>query len=218
MSTVRDLVLSASQRYRACGRFAYHFARGKLKQDPVFAAILSRGLLAGRARILDLGCGQGLLAACLLAAGSHAEIRGIERVRRYAMRARRALGAQAEFVIGDVRGTDFGRADGVVILDVLHYLEYAEQAGILERARGALVGDGVLLLRVGDAGSGWGFKIGKWMDQLTMLLTGQGFRRLHCRPAAEWRQLLAVAGFDSETVPMSAGTPFGNVLMIARPR
>ena len=70
MSLARELVNSASEPYRACGRFAYHFARGKLARDPVFAAILSRGLLSGRTRILDLGCGQGLLAAWLLAAGS----------------------------------------------------------------------------------------------------------------------------------------------------
>ena len=50
MSAARELVNSASKPYRACGRFAYHFARGKLRQDPVFAAILSRGLLSGRAR------------------------------------------------------------------------------------------------------------------------------------------------------------------------
>lgn len=52
----------------APGRFAYHFARGKLGGDPVFLALLERGLLSDRARILDLGCGQGLLAAWLLAA------------------------------------------------------------------------------------------------------------------------------------------------------
>jgi hypothetical protein len=63
-----------------------------------------------------------------------------------------------------------------VILDVLHYLEYAEQPGILERARAALRGGGVLL-RVGDAGSGWGFRIGKWMDQMTLLMTGQDLRQ-----------------------------------------
>jgi SAM-dependent methyltransferase len=218
MSPAREFVNSASRPYRACGRFAYHFARGKLKKDPVFATILARGLLSGRTRILDLGCGQGLLAACLLASGSPAQIRGIERVRRYALRARRALGEHAEFVIGDLRGTDFGRADGVVILDVLHYLEYAEQPGILDRARLALIGGGVLLLRVGDAGGGWGFKIGKWVDQMTSVMTGQGLRQLHCRSAAEWRQLLSASGFDSETVPMSAGTPFANVLLIATPR
>jgi len=62
-----------------------------------------------------------------------------------------------------------------VILDVLHYLEYAEQPGILERARAALRGGGVLL--VGDAGGGWGSRIGKWMDQMTLLMTGQGLRQ-----------------------------------------
>jgi SAM-dependent methyltransferase len=218
LSLERELVNSASEPYRACGRFVYYFARGKLGRDPVFAAILSRGLLAGRTRNLDLGCGQGLLAAWLLAAGSQAEICGIELVRRYVERAQQAWGGQAKFVIGDMRRTDFGSADGVVILDVLHYIEYAEQRGILERARAALIGDGVLLLRVGDAGSGLGFKIGKWMDQMTLLMTGRGFRQLHCRSVAGWRELLSAAGFDSEAIPMSAGTPFANVLMIAKPR
>jgi SAM-dependent methyltransferase len=63
-----SLIDAASAPYRAAGRFAWHFARGKLRGDPVFAALLAQGLLAGRARVLDLGCGQGLLAAWLLAA------------------------------------------------------------------------------------------------------------------------------------------------------
>ena len=58
----------ASAPYRAAGKFAYHFARGKLGGDPMFLALLQRGLIPDRSRILDLGCGQGLLAAWLLAA------------------------------------------------------------------------------------------------------------------------------------------------------
>ncbi|MGI4846902.1 MAG: methyltransferase domain-containing protein [Janthinobacterium lividum] len=64
------LVAAAAAPYRQAGRFAWHFARGKLAGDPVFAALLEHGLLCGRARILDIGCGQGLLAALLLAAGA----------------------------------------------------------------------------------------------------------------------------------------------------
>ena len=62
------LIEAASAYYRVAGRFAWHFARGKLGADPVFAAVLASGLLGGRTRILDLGCGQALLAAWLLAA------------------------------------------------------------------------------------------------------------------------------------------------------
>ena len=47
----------ASEPYRGAGAFAYNFARGKLRGDPVFRALLERGLLLGRSRILDLGCG-----------------------------------------------------------------------------------------------------------------------------------------------------------------
>jgi hypothetical protein len=67
-ATLRALLNDASQPYRKAGLFAYHFARGKLRGDPMFRAILERGLLQGRGQVLDLGCGQALLFAWLLAA------------------------------------------------------------------------------------------------------------------------------------------------------
>jgi SAM-dependent methyltransferase len=230
----RELLSAASDPYRAAGKYAYHYARGKLAHDPVFEAILARGLLTRRARVLDLGCGQGLLAALLVAArgawtsGDWPDhwppppqpsiIRGVELVARYAERAHRALACRAEFVTGDVRRVEFGSADGIVILDVMHYLEYADQRGILERAHKALSGGGILLLRVGDAAGGMRFILGKWLDQMVLLVSGRGLKTLHCRSLAAWRDVLSSTGFESETVPMSSGTPFANVLIIAKPR
>jgi 2-polyprenyl-3-methyl-5-hydroxy-6-metoxy-1,4-benzoquinol methylase len=63
-----SLLDEASQPFRAAGRFAYHFARGKLGGDPIFRELLRRGLLPAQGSILDLGCGQGSLFAWLLAA------------------------------------------------------------------------------------------------------------------------------------------------------
>jgi len=225
------LLDAASEPYRNAGRFAYYFARGKLRTDPVYRAILELGLLLGRARVLDLGCGQGLLAAWLQAAercyarGSWPRTwppapralstRGIELMARDVERARCALGAGSEVSQADIRDTAFGAVDAVVILDVLHYMTPQAQLEILKRVRAALPLRGLLLLRVGDAGGGLRFRWGQWSDKLVMLLRGHAFVAQHCRSIAQWRVLLRECGFDSEAKPMSQGTPFANVLLIA---
>ena len=68
----RELVAAASEPYQRAGKFAWHFARGKLRWDPVFSHLLARGLIAPRTRVLDIGCGQGLLASLLAAAAQAA--------------------------------------------------------------------------------------------------------------------------------------------------
>jgi cyclopropane fatty-acyl-phospholipid synthase-like methyltransferase len=229
-----ELLAAASEPYRPAGRFAFHFARGKLGGDPVFTAILERGLLRGRSRILDLGCGQGLLATWLAAAAHCWAARswperwpapplgfhwhGIELMRRDVERARRALGSSASLTLGDIRQVEFGTADAVVVLDVLHYLAFEEQRSVLQRIRAALDGAGLLLLRVGDRNGGFRFRCSLWVDQATLLARGHGLVSLHCRSVAQWRSLLQECGFASEPVPMSQGTPFANVMLIAHPQ
>jgi len=228
------LVDAASKPYRRAGRFAYHFARGKLRGDPVYEAILSRGLLQGRTLILDLGCGQGLLTAWLraaehsFAAGAWPAawagaprgvcVRGIELMAQDVERARRALGPDLDIVRADICQADFDSADAVVILDVLHYLRPVSQQQVLQRARTALPRDGLLLVRVGDAGAGLRFRYGQWIDRITMLARGHGWAPMHWRSIGQWRQLLDDCDFDSEVLPMSRGTPFANALLIARAR
>jgi SAM-dependent methyltransferase len=227
------LIERAAAPYRAAGHFAYHFARGKLKGDPIFRALLEQGLLAGRERILDLGCGQGLLAAWMAAARlshqagrwppgwpppSPTAVRGIELKSRDVERARRALGGDCKISQGDIGTAAFGNADAVVIIDVLHYLPAASHREVLRRVRAALPADGRLLLRVGDTEAGVRFRITLALDRLLMLARGQGLTLLNCRSLREWRALLSECGFDSESVPMSRGTPFANVLLVARAR
>lgn len=226
------LIDVASRPYRRAGRFAYHFARGKLRSDPVFRVLLERGLLHGRAHILDLGCGQGLLTAWVRAAVHCHEqgiwprgwpppprpqvIRGMELAAREVARARSALGAGCEVEQADIRSTAFGSADVVVLLDVLHYVSPDSQRDVLERVRAALPQDGLLLLRVGDADGGVRFRLSRWTDQAIAFARRRGPLRLHCRSVAEWRELLRACRFESGEEPMSHGTPFANVLLIAR--
>ena len=127
---LRRLIDRATTPYRAAGRFAWHFARGKLGADPVFAGLLEHGLIPDQARVLDIGCGQGLLASWLLSAHAmHAAgdwpahwpaapapraLHGIELMPKDVERARRALGDAAVFTAADMCRADFGEADAVI--------------------------------------------------------------------------------------------------------
>jgi O-methyltransferase involved in polyketide biosynthesis len=103
-----------------------------------------------------------------------------------------------------------------VILDVLHYVPRGDQEQVLERVRDALSRSGTLLLRVGDADGGFGFRWSTWVDRTVMRIRGHGAVPLHCRPATEWKSLLARLGFTVSESAMSQGTLFANVLFVGR--
>jgi SAM-dependent methyltransferase len=222
--------------YRPLGNFAWRFARGKLGGDPAFAGLLQAGLIPSHARILDIGCGRGLLAALLCGLDQHpslsqawpagwasaphgVSVRGIELMPRDVERARQALahlGPRAEFVQGDMCQTDFGQADAVVILDALHYVSYAAQDDVLRRVKTALTPGGTLLLRVGNASAGLPFRISNWVDMIVAFVRWKRLSSLYCRPLRDWQQALTGLGFEVQTLPMHEGTPFANILLVAR--
>jgi hypothetical protein len=109
--------------------------------------------------------------------------------------------------------------DLVVILDVLHYVDLEAQEGVLVRVRDALRRGGNpqarLLLRVGDASSRRGFAISQWVDRTVTRIRGHKVSPTWGRPLAEWTALLQRLGFRVQSMPMSEGTPFANVLLVA---
>ncbi len=217
----RTLLDRATAPYRSAGRFAYHFARGKLGGDPAFGLIVASDWIRSGHRVLDLGCGQGLLASLLWAAGRGCRVDGIELMAADVARAESALAApiaagQASVVCADIRDAAFGRADVAVILDVLHYLDVPAQQAILSRLAEALAPGGLLLLRVGDASAGLPFRVSNWVDRTVTFVRGHRLGRLHCRPLADWQAALQALGFRVRAIPLSQGTPFANVLLEAR--
>ncbi|MFZ1904384.1 MAG: hypothetical protein WAU56_03225, partial [Steroidobacteraceae bacterium] len=75
----------------------------------------------------------------------------------------------------------------------------------------------VLLLRVGDAAGGVRFGLGLLLDWTVALARRHRPVRFCCRPLSEWLELLGRLGFVTRAVPMSAGTPFANFLLIGAP-
>jgi SAM-dependent methyltransferase len=233
----RELHTRACAPYRAAGRFAWHFARGKLARDPVFRGLVERGELRGGdgpAHVVDIGCGQGLLASLLQQlAEAQAQGRwpaawpavpparaytGIELMPRDVARAEAAVGAlplAPRFVCGDMRSVPLPACELVVILDVLHYVDHAAQRALLERVHAALAPRGRLLLRIGDMAQAGGFRASQWVDRLVTWTRGHRVPPTWGRPLADWQALLQELGFRVQPLPMSAGTPFANVLLVA---
>jgi SAM-dependent methyltransferase len=229
---VRVLLRSAARPYLAAGLYPYFFARGKLAYDPVYVSLLRRGSIADGARILDLGCGQGVLAAVLIAARrqyesgawpmgwpappSTTQLYGIELQERAANWARIALAGGASVQTGDLRHAALPDADAVFILDVLHHLEPAAQQRLLEQVAHALRAGGTLFMRVADVAAGLRFGFTRVADRFSAMMRNQQVPPHHHRSLADWTAMLRSFGFAVEAEPMSAGTPFANVLLNAR--
>jgi len=220
------IVAHASARYRSSGRTAYHFARGKLRGDPVYRAVLEGGLLPDAGTVLDLGCGGGLMLAALASArglsgaaptsASARRLVGVETRPGAAAIARRALGDEAEIVTDDVRRRQLPRAHAILLFDVLNMMRAADQDALLAVLLSALEPGGVLLVREADAAAGGRFRAVRVGNTLKAWLTGASTREFHFRPRAEWCRWLEKAGLTVETHPMGMGTPFGNVLLMGR--
>jgi SAM-dependent methyltransferase len=228
----REVFEAATQPYRAAGRYAWSFARGKLRHDPVFVSLLRGGLLPDRGSLLDVGCGRGVLLSLLAAAKrQHAAgrwprdwpapptrlaLRGFDSHPARAQLARRVLGGSAQVELRDLRAVEFATCSVIVMLDVLFYLDAAEQERALEKAAAALEPGGLLLLREPDAGGGLAFQATRCGAMLEAALRGSFAPKLHCRSAGDWSAALARRGLAVDAQPMSRGTPFANFLFVAR--
>ena len=135
------------------------YVRGKLRDDPVFPAafdLLKGSLLP----VLDLGCGMGLLQFYLRERGYQAPLVGVDfdarkirRADRVGQRAYREL----TFTTGDASAAD-DFSGHVVMLDMLHYLDAARQAALLERVAGQIAPGGYCLVRDTLRDGSWRFR------------------------------------------------------------
>lgn len=210
-----DWIDRAARRYAFAGRFDRAFVRGKLRRDPVYAAVVEGGLLPVWGTLVDLGCGRGILLASLFESGSVLRLVGIEHGRTAEV-AGKAVSDVAEIRRDDVRRAAVPPCAAAVLIDVLHYLDPEAQEALVEKIAASLRPSGVLVVREADAGAGRRFTAVRVAERLATCLRGRPFQTLRYRSETEWGALLRRAGLEVESRPMGEGTPFANVLIVGR--
>jgi len=141
----------------------------KVKLDPVYPLALTA--LGDRRDVVDLGGGMGLFAALFAARHPEARVRNVEWDAKKAGVARQLLGELpgAAVVEGDAREVDLSGADGVALLDVLHYVPVDEQRAWLLRVARAVAPGATIVIRELDPSAKKGRLaevIDRWMVRL----------------------------------------------------
>jgi uncharacterized protein (DUF2062 family) len=221
------LVRAAADRYVTTSITAWEFARGKLRGDPLYRDVLFGGWLPSGGRLLDIGCGQGLMLALLAEAERYERagtaptgnrlprfdrMVGIELRPHRARLARAALGADADIIESDARTISAGACRVVLLFDVLHMMPPHDQDALLATVVDALEPGGVILVREADASAGWRFHAVRIGNRITALTSGAWRQPLVFRTVGEWRECFSRHGLEVEGVPANAGTPFANHL------
>jgi uncharacterized protein (DUF2062 family) len=220
------LLSAAANRYTDTSITAWEFARGKLRHDPIYRALIDGGLLTATVSggtLVDIGCGQGLALALLNEARARPQgprfdrLIGIEWRPRVAAIATAALGSDAEIIEADARARPVEHADVILLLDVLHMMSRSAQESLLAAARGSVAAGGAIVIREADAAAGGRFRMVAFGNRLKALASGQWTQRFDFRTVAEWESCFASLGLSAETRAMGHGTPFANVVFLVTP-
>jgi SAM-dependent methyltransferase len=228
------IVQRAADRYLSASITAWEFARGKLRGDPVYRAVIASANLPSGGTLLEVGCGQGLMLAVLAEAATawrtgewpHSlappprfdRLVGIETRRRVALMAQEALADVATILAGDARIQPFERTRVALFLDVLHMMPASDQERLLMALAESLDEGGVVVVREPDAARGPGFHAVRVGNQLKAIVTGNWRQTFHFRTSAEWIACFERLGFQVDRMNTSEGTPFANELFVLRAR
>jgi uncharacterized protein (DUF2062 family)/2-polyprenyl-3-methyl-5-hydroxy-6-metoxy-1,4-benzoquinol methylase len=188
-------------------------ARSRLLRDPIYPFLMHEGVLGSGARVLDLGCGRGLIGVLVGLFTLASEPRwylGVDESGRYVRAARQALEEVPGCVVQalDLRDFDPPPADVVVINDVLRFLPFAGQDALLRRLARALPPGARVFVREKDAGGGIRFALSALADAVKMVVPGHPRHGRHYRRGVDLRNALLAAGFTvSDRAVARAASP-----------
>lgn len=212
-----DALRRTAQRYRtSADRFTRFYIASKLRRDPLYAALLAEDRSYGH--VVDLGCGRGQLGVLLLEAGLARSVVALDASAAAIAAARQAaagLPFRADMADLADSKTAVPACDTALLVDVLYQLGRGAAEALLVRA--ARAARERVLVRALDPDRGTRSRLSLLLERLGRPLWPNSGARVDPLPVPELTRLLEAEGFHVEpAAPNWRGTPFANVLLVAR--
>jgi 2-polyprenyl-3-methyl-5-hydroxy-6-metoxy-1,4-benzoquinol methylase len=176
-----------------------------------------------RGRILEVGCGHGLVSAYLARACAARDVVGVD-IDERKLAVARAAAQRLPAGSGGLRfesSTDgvvpVGPWDAVVIVDVLYLLDTDHELALLDACAAELAPGGLLVVKETDVVPAWKHRIAKAQEVLaTRVLRITAGDSLTFTPIAELAAHLADRGLQVAVRRVDAGYPHPHSLLVGR--
>lgn len=192
-------------------------ARALLSDLPVLERHAPR---AGR--IMDLGCGHGLMANLLALGSAGRAVRGVDIAPEKIAAARRTVGTRANirFDLADATalaadGDEAGSYAAIAVADVFYLIPPDDQRGLIATCHALLRPGGVFLWKSQVRHPRWKYAI-TWAQEWLMTTLGPTRGHgLYFLDTDESLAALTAAGFTATALPLRSWRPYTDVLFIA---
>ncbi|MDP8214041.1 MAG: methyltransferase domain-containing protein [Candidatus Euphemobacter frigidus] len=168
------------------------------------------GYIPEAARIVDIGCGRGLLANYLALNSSSREVTGIDKQEKRIEAARASIKGRdnIRFYLRDVLELHHQEFDVIVVSDMLHHLTYPQQEKLLRHCYRILPAGGILLVEDVSEKPKW-----KWFAHFLIDRFLNLGRRQYYRKIDDWISYLESLGFEVKSFDAHRHIPLPDFLL-----
>jgi len=171
------------------------------------------------AKVVDLGCGDGLLANYLALSSTKRKIYGIDINKDRISRAQKGI-KNTKFETGDILKIKKIKPDVLVMAHVLHHLPTKnKQLALLKNISNQLKKNKQLIILEIDKKPALKYLFTYITDAIIVpvLFEKKLFDlNFHYRSSSEWKKILTSLGFDIKTKSIHKGMPFSHVLIYGK--
>ena len=175
--------------------------------------LLIEKFLPRSGKIVDVGCGYGMLANVISLRYKERDVYGFDLSRKRIDIARKTIKNRRNihFEIKHVRDLKLNSCDAIVMSDFLHHVSYKDQEHLIRQACSKLKKKGIMIIQDVDKRPLWKYLFAANLDRILNC-----FPRLYYRDVKSWKNMLERNNFNVSPIKADMKLPLPDVLLICK--